>query len=80
MYIIDSIKMSSNDDSIYQYPEASLAKRKDTGMYLSRDEWWAMNRLGKIKGVDYAITLVSPSPSPSLNSISQFHIQQIPVK
>jgi hypothetical protein len=45
--------MSSNDDHIYQYPEASLAKRKDTGMYLSRDEWWAMNRLGKIKGVDY---------------------------
>lgn len=48
--------MSSNDDHIYQFPEASLAKRKDTGMYISRDEWWAMNRLGRIKGVDYLFT------------------------
>lgn len=46
--------MPSND-SIYEYPEASQAKRKDTGLYMTYDEWWALNRLGKIKGVDYAL-------------------------
>lgn len=44
---------NNDDDYIYQYPEASQAKRKETELYLSRDDLWAMNYLGRIKGVDY---------------------------
>jgi len=56
--------MPSND-SIYEYPEASQVKRKDTGLYMTYDEWWALNRLGRIKGVDYSIVYEEKKPITS---------------